>query len=156
MSLPRWRRLTLAWTRQFGRPRPSVQVARPYLESLGRRDLPSASQSLHLVSQFVPFSLPTPNALPLGITAGPDGALWFAESGADQIGRITLDGTITEFALPAGSRPERITAGPDGAIWFTEPGRNLIGRLLPAVAPGFTEYAIPTPNSDPQGITAGP
>src|SRR5207244_13350230 len=64
---------------------------------------------------FTEFSLPTANSLPLGMTAGPDGALWFTEFNANQIGRITTGGTVTEFAVPTlGSQPGNITAGPDG------------------------------------------
>ena len=36
------------------------------------------------------FPLPTRGA-PRAITAGPDGALWFTELGANKIGRIVLD-----------------------------------------------------------------
>jgi virginiamycin B lyase len=108
---------------------------------------------------FAQFSLPTPEAEPLGITAGPDGALWFTEATADQIGRLVPQGArviaITEFGgLKPGSRPERITAGPDGALWFTEPGTNQIGRITTDGV--VTEYAIPTAGSDPRGITPGP
>jgi hypothetical protein len=35
------------------------------------------------------FPLPTPNSGPSGITAGPDGALWFSEETGNKIGRIT-------------------------------------------------------------------
>jgi virginiamycin B lyase len=91
----------------------------------------------------------------MGITTGPDGALWFAESGADQIGRM-VPGThnMTEYAVSRGSSPERITSGPDGAVWFTEPGNNRIGEI-PANGTMVMEYMLP-PNSNPQGITAGP
>jgi hypothetical protein len=34
------------------------------------------------------------------IAAGPDGALWFTEFNANQIGRITPAGSITEYAVP--------------------------------------------------------
>jgi streptogramin lyase len=50
------------------------------------------------VGSITEFSLPFGSA-PFGITAGPDGNLWFTESG--KIGRITPSGTITEFSLPA-------------------------------------------------------
>jgi virginiamycin B lyase len=67
---------------------------------------------------------------PMSITAGPDGAMWFVEAGADQVGRITADGKITEFPLPRRERmhahPTAIVAGPDGAVWFSEP---LVGAL---------------------------
>jgi virginiamycin B lyase len=49
------------------------------------------------------FPLPEPNPEPLGITAGPDGNLWFAELQAT--GRFTPDGQATRFTegLSAGA-----------------------------------------------------
>lgn len=32
--------------------------------------------------------MPTPNSEPSGITAGPDGALWFTEFDGNKIGRV--------------------------------------------------------------------
>jgi virginiamycin B lyase len=76
---------------------------------------------------------PLAGAVPSGITAGPDGAMWFTESGADQIGRITGDGTITEYPLPSRDRvhaaPHDITIGPDGALWVTEGIYGALGRI---------------------------
>jgi hypothetical protein len=67
------------------------------------------------------------------ITAGPDGNLWFTESRANKIGRITPSGTIDEFPVPtAKSLPFGITAGPDGNLWFTESKANKIGRITSA------------------------
>ena len=37
---------------------------------------------------------------PLDIVVGPDGNLWFTESGVDRIGEITPAGKITEFQTP--------------------------------------------------------
>src|SRR5260370_10898406 len=55
-----------------------------------------------------------------GITAGPDGNLWFTDEG-NKIGRITTAGIVTEFPIPtASSRPSGITAGPDGNVGVTE------------------------------------
>jgi streptogramin lyase len=64
------------------------------------------------------FPIPTANSTPFSITAGPDGNIWFTETGGNKIGRISLAGTITEFSAPGA--PGGITAGPDGALWFTE------------------------------------
>jgi streptogramin lyase len=92
---------------------------------------------------------------PAGIVAGPDGALWFTEANGSKIGRITVDGTITnEFPLPAGSNPYAIAAGSDGALWYTAPGTNKIGRIT--TAGGLTDFTIPTANGTPHGIAAGP
>jgi streptogramin lyase len=71
------------------------------------------------------MSFPTPSSNPnaLGITAGPDGALWFVEALSNKIGRITVGGTVSEFAIPtANSGAMAIVAGPDGNLWFTEEG----------------------------------
>ena len=48
------------------------------------------------------FLIPTsPNSNPTGITAGPDGNLWFTELTGNNTGRITTAGVITEFPVPA-------------------------------------------------------
>jgi virginiamycin B lyase len=36
----------------------------------------------------------------VGITAGPDRAIWFTGLGSNEIGRISLNGRIDRFALP--------------------------------------------------------
>jgi virginiamycin B lyase len=67
---------------------------------------------------------------PYGITAGPDGNLWFTLRLGNTIGRITPAGVSTEFAIPtANSRSEGITAGPDGNVWFAETLASKIGRI---------------------------
>jgi virginiamycin B lyase len=109
------------------------------------------------------FPIPTPGSAPAGITAGPDGALWFTEEGYptdpnnENIGRITTAGAITEFLPPSyyHTGPNSITTGPDGALWFTENGFNQIGRITTAGVI-TNEIPIPTGNSGAYGITAGP
>jgi len=87
-----------------------------------------------------------------GITAGPDGAVWFTQRTAGKIGRISMSGSITEFALPnTGVQPYVITAGPDGALWFTEVIGNKIGRITTNGA--IAEFPLPTASASPQGIT---
>src|SRR5574337_476468 len=101
------------------------------------------------------FPVTTASSQPLGITAGPDGALWFTEFAGKKIGRITTAGTITEFSIPTGSsQPVGITTGPDGALWFTEFAGNKIGRITTAGT--ITEFCLPTASSGPRDITAGP
>ena len=90
---------------------------------------------------------------PAGITAGPDGALWFTNAGNNSIGRITTAGTVTSYADPSISAPQDITAGPDGALWFTNAGNNSIGRITTAGT--VTNYTDPS-ISGPDGITTGP
>jgi len=100
----------------------------------------------------------SPASLPRGITAGPDGNLWFAES--NNIGRITPNGSITEFPTPTkSSGPWSITTGPDSNLWFTEEAGNQIGRITPAGS--ITEFPLPTNcglsgGCEPWSITSGP
>jgi virginiamycin B lyase len=61
------------------------------------------------------FSL-SPVSSPRGVTAGPDGALWFTESGVSVAGRITTSGSISEFLVA--TFPHGIALGPDGALWL--------------------------------------
>jgi streptogramin lyase len=102
------------------------------------------------------FRVPSDNEYLYGITAGPDGALWFTEYNSNQIGRITTAGAITEYAVPtANGGPYGITAGPDGALWFTEISSGQIGRVTTAGV--ITEYPLPLFLAlDPSNITAGP
>jgi streptogramin lyase len=126
------------------RPRPY----RPALEALEGRALPSAG--------VTEFPVPTPGSGPVGITAGPDGNLWFTENAANQVGRITPAGAVREFPiLTSGSDPAGITAGPDGNLWFTEFFGNKIGTMSPAGSL-LAETPILTTNGNPAGITAGP
>jgi streptogramin lyase len=104
--------------------------------------------------QYSYYATPTENATPGHLSVGPDGNLWFTEPDADNIGRITTAGVITEFPVPtAASLPEGITAGPDGNLWFTEAGASKIGMITPAGI--ITEYPV-TPGSAPYGIVTGP
>ena len=73
--------------------------------------------------------MPTPPGR-WGITAGPDGALWF--TGYDprsSIGRITTAGVVTIYSRAGIHGPRGIAAGPDGAMWFANFDDNAIGRI---------------------------
>jgi streptogramin lyase len=98
------------------------------------------------------FPVKTADRQPLGITAGPDGDVWFTELGASTIGRSTLTGGMTEFtglSAPA----ETIATGPDGNLWFTEQSAAKIGRMTPT---GMLEqFSLPA-GSEPLDIVAGP
>ena len=88
----------------------------------------SVSYRPAVAQTFSNFSLPAAYCTPAlascildGITAGPDGALWFTEYNGNVIGRITTAGVFTEYTLPqGGSEPFWITTGPDGNLWFTD------------------------------------
>lgn len=80
--------------------------------------------------EFKEFMIPTPNAKPHAIVTGKDGDLWFTEWKGNEIGQITVQGTITEYPIPTThAEPHGIAIGESGDIWFAEEC-NQIGRLV--------------------------
>ena len=56
--------------------------------------------------------------------------MWFVESAAGKIGRISPEGRIAEYVVgDAGDEPTAIITGPDNALWFTEVGTGRLGRM---------------------------
>jgi streptogramin lyase len=108
------------------------------------------------------YQLPRTNSQPLGITAGPDGNLWFTDAATGHIGRITPSGAIHEFSLldlkanstTAKPVPAAITLGPDGNLWFTLIGESRIGRISPTG--GTSLYPVPNRDGRMPGIAGGP
>ena len=118
------------------------------------------------------FPVP-PGSCPGGITAGPDGALWFSEEGTSRIGRMTASGGFAgEVTIPNSANPvlcsdplfvpplDQITVGSDNRLYFTEPRDDQIGSIdpfNPGAAP--VEYGTAnglTPGARPEGIALGP
>jgi virginiamycin B lyase len=84
----------------------------------------------------------TESSAPMGISAGPDGAIWFTEHDRSKIGRITTEGWMTdEYDLPSVvSGPAQIVSS-GGALWFTE---HLGGRIGTITTDGtITELNLP-------------
>jgi virginiamycin B lyase len=102
------------------------------------------------------FPLPAPTREPLGITAGPDGNLWFGEQSHGRIGRMTTSGVLTEFPINTTNSVQGIAAGPDGNLWFGEaaPNHDLVGVMT--VAGRYREFPTPTPQAGPGRPAAGP
>ena len=56
--------------------------------------------------------VPTPNSQPVGITVGPDGAMWICEYLGNKLARMTTEGVVTnEYPVPT---PD---AQPHGIVW---------------------------------------
>ena len=119
------------------------------LLTTGALGLPAAAQASVHITEFPARA----GSGPTGITAGPDGNVWFTETYADRIGRITPSGAVTEFTagITAGAQPDQIAAGPDGNLWFTEHNARNIGRITPAGV--VTEFPI---GAIAFGIAPGP
>ena len=75
---------------------------------------------IHPTGAMLTYDIQSYDPQPVGIAQGPDGNMWFAERGARKIGRVTLGGTVTEFAVqyPMTTGPVQITRGSDNALWF--------------------------------------
>jgi streptogramin lyase len=112
-------------------------------------------------------------------TPGPDGNVWFVDnklfSGAPAIGRVTPEGTITDYIGGAEEAPKlsglneesdliSIVAGPGGSkyLWFTDrgtitPSIGVIDSTSPETA---TEFSIQAKGGNegsmPEGIAVGP
>jgi streptogramin lyase len=140
-----------------------------YTVQLTARATPAVKSGAHAVSTVVnvtysgdicgifnEVSTPTINSNPQLITTGPDKALWFTEAGGNNIGRITTNGSITEYPLKtASSQPVGIATGADGNLWFTEGNASSIGRITTG-GTVLGETPTPTAFAGPSYIVAGP
>ncbi|MEO8802731.1 MAG: hypothetical protein ABI304_09885 [Rudaea sp.] len=107
------------------------------------------------------------------ITNGPDGNVWFLSGAGNSVGRITPQGVVTQFSIPAidpnpniGSFAHGgITTGADGNLWFAGTGfsqcndnrcQNItgyIGRITPTGA--VTNFALPGASTSPYAVAKG-
>ncbi len=103
---------------------------------------------------------------PDGITAGPDGALWFTNESTGNtsltgsIGRITTSGSISAYTNSSIGQPQAITVGPDGALWYFNGGTRAtltatLGRITTAGAVSNYSY-LTSCNCGLQGLVSGP
>jgi virginiamycin B lyase len=98
------------------------------------------------------------------LAAGADGNIWFSAFHANKIGRITMQGVVTEFPLPRpDSGPGDITAGPDGNLWFVELNGTIDDRVVAGNRVGritiqgeIREFDLPSPTGSPTNVTVGP
>lgn len=67
--------------------------------------------------QITEWNTPTAAAHPWGMTLGPDGNVWFVETSASNVAKITTAGVITEYSITAAQFPDDVAAGPDGKLW---------------------------------------
>lgn len=83
------------------------------------------------------------------IANGSDGNLWVADFGGAQIVRVTTAGVGATF--PVGGGPQGVAGGANGQVAYSNPGSNphTVGRLTTAAE------TVPTPLSDPFGVTFG-
>lgn len=99
--------------------------------------------------------LPKTNSNPFSVVLGPDGALWIAQKDANAIARMTKDGAVVEYPVPAQpGGPIGLVVGPDGNIWFTEERGGAIGRVTRSG--DITLYPLPDRATGVGRIVLGP
>jgi hypothetical protein len=86
------------------------------------------------------------------MAAGPDGNIWFTDSGLNQIGRLTPAGHLTFFNVPTGTLGA-ITAASDNALWFVD-GQNI--DRISTNGQQVTSYTVPSSDGNIFDITSGP
>lgn len=96
------------------------------------------------------YTIPTPSSVPKGICLGPDGNIWFCESGVNKVGMLNItSGTITEYTVSAGA----FYICSDGTyLWVS--GGNSITRL--STSGTVLSGSTPTASSGTWGICIGP
>jgi DNA-binding beta-propeller fold protein YncE len=101
------------------------------------------------------YSLPT-GSFPEKIVLGPDGNLWYTDSGTSKIGKITTSGSHTEYPLTGAAEPQGITPGPAGSetLWYADYGTGKIGEITTGGSI-VAEYPVLT-GSHPGEIALGP
>jgi virginiamycin B lyase len=102
--------------------------------------------------RIVTFEVPAPGMNPRSVATGADGNIWFVQD-APYVGRMTPDGSITEFAIPSGNHATRITAGRHGTLWFAEFRVSKIGRI--STDGTIREFGGPQKFDFPSDLTLG-
>ena len=142
---------------------PSLPTAGAMRDTLGRT-------SGGTITEYMIRDKTRPKTFAIGITTGPDKALWIAERGVGKLGVMTTGGTVTnQFKIHGKARfPQFVATGSDGNLWATlgsihsehkefhgvpDPYGAVIG-ITPA-GHVFKVFELPF-YSDPRDIISGP
>jgi virginiamycin B lyase len=102
------------------------------------------------------IKLPNSAAAIGGLTITSDGSLWFTEYAdlRSKIGRLSADGTLTEFPVPSPDRAIHsgvgdMTLGPDGTLWFEKTdgfaGQTYLTSIIRMTPDGaMTTFPLPS------------
>ena len=117
--------VTLTATAGFPR---QIAIARDGIVWFTERFTPQAVGRLDPATNVV-TEFPVTEVGPEGIAASPDGSMWFTQTTAGNIARITNDGVITPTKVVKGSEPFGITVDADGDPWYTMMSANKIAEF---------------------------
>ncbi len=128
----------------------NLWISEPNVDAIGMFDV-----TTHLETSF---SLPLGSSHPTQIVPGPDGNLWFADLNPfpsfASINPSTHVVTQYQTGYTGSSSFGGIAFDGNGKLWATI-GCSDVARFDP-VTSSFTQFATPTSNSLPTGITTGP
>ena len=115
---------------------------------------PAFADSQATISAFT-TAYPVPDA-PLNVVAEAPGRIWYTLPTTSAVGSLVVTSTVDfqtkQFTTPTANSEPYDIAYANGVVWFTERAGNKIGRLQ--ISSGvIQEFAIPTANSAPTGIT---
>jgi hypothetical protein len=86
-------------------------ITRWLLHSLALLATIALATATAVAQSFTEYPIPTASSSPYGIVAGPDGNLWFTESGTNKIGKVTTTGAFTHYSIPTVTRISHARAG---------------------------------------------
>jgi virginiamycin B lyase len=104
------------------------------------------------------YGVPTAAASPYGIDHAPNGRIWIALFGTNELGEVdpSRPDAIVEHVLPdAASRPRRLAVDPSGRVWYSDYNRDRLGMFDPSTNQ-FREWQPPVSGGLPYGIAIGP
>jgi len=113
---------------------------------------------VHITTNCVlsPYTIPTGNANPQGITLGENGNMWFTEYNSSKVAEVTPSGSVSEFGTLFGSdSPQMLADRGDGTVWYAGYGGNHVGYVneFNGVA---GETTMPTGGSGPWDVVEAP
>ena len=83
---------------------------------------------------------------PYGITATPDGDIYFASLAGSYVGAVSPEGAVLELDPPtAGQGARRVWSDSEGAIWVSEWNSGQLSRYIPETGE-WTEWPLPGPD----------
>jgi streptogramin lyase len=85
------------------------------------------------------------------MATGSDNNVWFTETNAARVGKITPNGVVTEYPIPSGSMGSDIVAGASGTLWFLDGAA--IGKVT--TTGQITEFPVALSPSSVAGIAYG-
>ena len=114
----------------------------------------SSSGFNSISSPLQKLPMPSGYSSPFFLAFDSKGNLWFTEPVTNAIGEYDTKGNWHQWSVTtAGASPFDLTFDQFGHLWFTEVSVNKIGEFDPVTGNMINEFATPTPNSRPYGIT---